>query len=275
MDYLIKEIESGLSYSIKDGCLWRHQSVRESGAPIIEYRLDRVKKVVTIDSIGEDQKRSIEEQKDSEAQRIQNRGERVLLGAALGAGMDALSGDDSIVDGMLLGGLFGYASAGSSANARAPVAHIVICFSDGEKLPLIVDQKAMSLLVSKIEIDTKGSSERSKIVRGYNESEIESDRELVTNMITLCCSLIIGSIVFYIYYYYFLEPLPAFKMDIGMGGRSNGVDTDGALELLKAVLFNGLSSIFILAFSVGGSFILIGAGIDKYRGSKPKLDKDA
>lgn len=274
MDCLIKEIESGLKYSIKDGFLWRHKTIEELGEGVIEYRLDRVRKIVTIDSMDDDKKRSIAEQRDYEEQRIKNRNERVLLGGALGAGIDSLSGDDSVVDGMLLGGLFGYASSGSSKEARNPVAHIVIFFSDGEKLPLMVDQKAMSMLVSKVEIDEKGSSEPSKIARDYNKSELESARESVIDVMTFCCSLIIGSIVFYIYYLYFLKPLPALEMNIGIGGHSDGVNTDGALELIKAVLFNGFSSIFILAFSIGGSFFLIRTFIDKFREGKAIPSKE-
>lgn len=97
---------------------------------IATWNLKALDSINVIDSINDDKQR-----KEIEFKR--RRKNSVITWAVIGGVVDASSGDDSILDGVLLGGLFGYISSGS---VKDPKASILLTFTNGDKLGLIVNQ---------------------------------------------------------------------------------------------------------------------------------------
>ncbi|MDN5477410.1 MAG: hypothetical protein L0G48_02715 [Staphylococcus equorum] len=101
------------------------------------WNLSALDSINVIDSINDDKHR-----KEIEFKR--KRKNNVITWAVIGSILDASSGDDSILDGVLLGGLFGLASSGSP---KDPEASILLTFTNGDKLGLIVNKTELLKLM--------------------------------------------------------------------------------------------------------------------------------
>jgi hypothetical protein len=104
---------------------------------ISTWNLSALDSINVIDSINDNKTR-----KEIAFQR--KRKNNVITWAVIGGILDASSGDDSILDGVLLGGLFGLASSGS---AEEPEASILLTFTNGDKLGLIVNKTELLKLM--------------------------------------------------------------------------------------------------------------------------------
>ena len=94
-----------------------------------------------IDSIENDQNRN---KKYYDSQRNKN----VILGAAAGGVVDAMiGGDDSLINGILLGAGAGYIFTDEKQDPKAKIA---IAFKDGRSLALEVDQDELTALIAEI-----------------------------------------------------------------------------------------------------------------------------
>ncbi|AGQ12288.1 hypothetical protein ABTC85_15495 [Acinetobacter baumannii] len=100
---------------------------------VASWNLKALDSIHVIDSINDDQKRN-------EIAFKRKRKNNVITWALIGGVLDASSGEDSILDGVLLGGLFGYASSGS---VEKPEASILLTFTNGDKLGLYVNQNEL------------------------------------------------------------------------------------------------------------------------------------
>lgn len=107
---------------------------REAGFPInheySEWSLDHLEALVTSDTIED-------ARKQNEVMNRKRRNENILAGALFGGFLDASQGDDSILDGILLGAAFG---ALVSSNTSKPVAQVGLVFVDGSPIPVEVDK---------------------------------------------------------------------------------------------------------------------------------------
>lgn len=83
--------------------------------------------------------------------------------------IDAASGEDSLINGILLGGLAGLVFAPTKQSPRTPVAYIVLVFRDGEQLPIVADRAGVTSLVANIK--PASCSLSSKTMRPYTETE--------------------------------------------------------------------------------------------------------
>lgn len=101
------------------------------------WNLNALDSINVIDSISDDRTRK-------EIAFKRKRKNSVITWAVIGGALDASSGDDSILDGVLLGGLFGLASSGS---VKEPEASILLTFTNGDRLGLIVNQKELLKLM--------------------------------------------------------------------------------------------------------------------------------
>lgn len=99
-------------------------------ATIKEWDLIQLETLMTVDSLRDDETRKLATHKNRKRKNI-------ALGAVIGGVIDASAGDDSIVDGILLGALFGAFSTSSPTNPKAQVALI---FSDGAHLAVEVSK---------------------------------------------------------------------------------------------------------------------------------------
>ena len=97
---------------------------------ITSWNLKALEKIIVIDSIGADAARR-------EAAFERRRSNNIITWAIIGGLADASNGDDSALDGALLGGLFGAATTSSSGD---PEARILLIFTNGDKLGLVVNQ---------------------------------------------------------------------------------------------------------------------------------------
>lgn len=97
------------------------------------WNLRALDSICIIDSLVDDQNRK---QLAFKRKRENN----ILAWALIGGALDSTSGEDSVLDGALLGGLFGFASSGS---ADTPQASILLTFTNGDKLGLTVNQKEL------------------------------------------------------------------------------------------------------------------------------------
>lgn len=200
MSYTIKELKTGYKYWIADGYLRTDRFHRNTESPICEYRLSQVQSITTIDSIENDTQRANAEYENSERQRKSSQTGRILMGAAIGGALDAISGDDTILDGALLGSIFGWALSPGQADRREPVAHIMINFRDGESIALKVDRAGLSILLSNVKINLDGPMETSKILRPYNATEIQQNDALMEKYNDMAYSAIIGFLIAAVYF---------------------------------------------------------------------------
>lgn len=100
------------------------------------WDLNQITSILTVDSLKNDELRKKE---------IHRRRKRsnILLGAVVGGLMDASEGDDSILDGVLIGAAFGAIATGSPSDPRAQIG---ILFQDGGTLSLDVSKEEYTLL---------------------------------------------------------------------------------------------------------------------------------
>lgn len=99
------------------------------------WNLNEIASIVTTDTLESAEARA--------AAVRQARTRRTLTGAVIGGVVDMASGDDGILDGVLIGAAFGYLTANSPEKITAKVG---VIFTDGEALSLEVDAKDYTLL---------------------------------------------------------------------------------------------------------------------------------
>jgi len=97
---------------------------------ITSWNLKALEKIIVIDSIGADAARR-------EAAFERRRSNNIFTWAIIGGLADASNGEDSALDGALLGGLFGAATTSGSGD---PEARVLLIFTNGDKLGLVVNQ---------------------------------------------------------------------------------------------------------------------------------------
>ena len=99
------------------------------GTDVTVWHLSEIATLVTPDTIQDAERRA----REAQAARSRN----VLLGGVAGGLLDAASGDDGILDGVLVGATFGYLTS----NRPGPVtAQVGIVFRDGTSLCVEVDR---------------------------------------------------------------------------------------------------------------------------------------
>lgn len=120
----------------------QHQTVIDSSSDLLSkvicWDLRQLQGITTYDCVKDDAARK------KAAQKLSQRNS-MLTGAVVGGVLDAAGGDDSILDGILLGAMFG---AVCSANQDKAVGRIGLVFWDGSHLALAVDQDEYTRLQS-------------------------------------------------------------------------------------------------------------------------------
>ncbi len=105
-------------------------------AIIPEWDLKQLDTILTVDSLKDDETRK-------RAIHNRHRTSNTVLGAVVGGLLDASSGDDSIIDGVLLGAAFGAVCTSSPSDPKAQVG---LLFSDGSHLSVEVDKSEYTQL---------------------------------------------------------------------------------------------------------------------------------
>ncbi len=152
---------------------------------VTSWNLKALDSINVVDSINDDRQRK-------EVAFKRKRKNNVLTWALVGGLMDASSGDDSIIDGVLLGGMFGYASSG---NVEKPEARILLTFTNGDKLGVVVDQDE---LLQVLEVKQEDSLIDGKFVRSLSKTQkdavLDSRRsdEQISYLILACLCLFGG-----------------------------------------------------------------------------------
>ncbi|WP_334070000.1 hypothetical protein [Acinetobacter colistiniresistens] len=145
---------------------------------ISTWNLSALDSINVIDSINDDKTRK-------EIAFKRKRKNNVITWAVIGGILDASSGDDSILDGVLLGGLFGLASSGS---AKEPEASILLTFTNGDKLGLIVNKtellKLMEIPQQENIIDGKtvrvlSNKEQNQVIESRRSNELTNQLVMV------------------------------------------------------------------------------------------------
>jgi hypothetical protein len=134
----MREIVTGTPYILRGAELViQNISARLSlDAKVCAYDMNQAVHMVTSDTLDDDRMR----------QHIQNRKKRsgnILLGAVMGGLIDGSHGDDSVLDGIIVGAAFGAICSSNSADPRAKIGLI---FADGETLTLSVDKEEYAQL---------------------------------------------------------------------------------------------------------------------------------
>ncbi|NPA53536.1 MAG: hypothetical protein GXO21_02590 [Aquificae bacterium] len=104
----------------------------------------------------------------------------IASGAIIGGLIDASGGEDSIIDGILLGATFGAIATGGPKN---PKAKIGVLLSDGTVIPFEVNEEEFSILKSvAVENQTKGITPstpiRKRPLTEYEKREVLTDRSI-------------------------------------------------------------------------------------------------
>lgn len=135
-------------------------------AAIEAWDLTQLDTMLTIDSLADDEKRK----KIIASQRKKN---NIGLGALVGGIIDASSGEDSIVDGVLLGAAFGAVCSSSASNPRAQVG---LLFKDGSHVSVDVDKNEYTQLQTQVasnKLNNVGFSSPACIKRPLTRDEID------------------------------------------------------------------------------------------------------
>lgn len=151
---------------------------------VTSWNLKALDSINVVDSINDDRQRK-------EVAFKRKRKNNVLTWALVGGLVDASSGDDSIIDGVLLGGMFGYASSGS---VEKPEARILLTFTNGDKLGVIVDQDE---LLQVLEVKQEDNLIDGKFVRSLSKTQkdvvLDSRRlDEQTSYLILACLCLFG-----------------------------------------------------------------------------------
>lgn len=132
----MRNLETGATMIEADGFLTEELSaLSRIDVPRCRWSLAQIASIVTTDTLASAQARA-------DAVR-QARTRRTLTGAAIGGAVDFTIGNDSILDGVLLGAAFGYLTSDSPQQITAKVG---IIFNDGEALSLEVTAREYTLL---------------------------------------------------------------------------------------------------------------------------------
>lgn len=128
---MILNVNDGTELVIHDGLLAEPLSGDTSLAgPIQAWDLDTIATITTYESLNEHAAKLREEY-------TERKNGNIIKGAIMGGLMDAAIGDDSIIDGIILGAAF---SAVATNSAGVPKALIGVVFTDGNTLALEVDK---------------------------------------------------------------------------------------------------------------------------------------
>lgn len=142
---------------------------------IREWDLAQLETILTVDSLKDDEARK-------RALHKRRRNSNMLLGAVVGGLIDADSGDDSIVDGVLLGAAFG---AICTASPEAPKAQVGLLFRDGSHLAVEVNKDEYTQLQTLVSSNKHEAIDESKSAfkdRYLTDSEVDSIlRDRATN----------------------------------------------------------------------------------------------
>lgn len=132
----MKNLETGATMIEAGGFLTEQLSAASRiDAPRYRWNLAEIASIVTTDTLASAVAR--------DAAVRQARTRRTLTGAVIGGAVDFTMGNDSILDGVLLGAAFGYLTSDSPQKITAKVG---IIFNDGEALSLEVDATEYALL---------------------------------------------------------------------------------------------------------------------------------
>lgn len=140
----------------------RHTDLSKSQT---QWNLRGLVNIITNDTLQSDQTRVDAEYKRDIAMNM-------MLGAITGGVLDGMVGDDSIVNGVLVGTAFG----AIATNKRKPVAQVGLVFVDGESVAVEVDKREYNILQTFCiqnlkQIQDNGQSAPSKEYTKYNEQE--------------------------------------------------------------------------------------------------------
>lgn len=132
----MKNLETGAVMMIADNHIISPAS-KHMRIDVDHYRwnLDQIASIVTTDTLESAEARA------AAVRRARTR--RTVTGAVIGGVIDMASGDDGILDGVLIGAAFGYLTANSPEKITAKVG---VIFTDGEALSLEVDAQDYTLL---------------------------------------------------------------------------------------------------------------------------------
>lgn len=136
------DIETGNTLNISDNFIC--EQVNEDTAlnvSLTKWRLDAIKTIVTTQTLENSEARIAALNSDIEQRRMTN----VALGGVAGAVIDGIGGEDTILDGVLLGAAFGFLVSPSKVTSD-PTAKIGILFVNGESLALEVNSDEYTLL---------------------------------------------------------------------------------------------------------------------------------
>lgn len=140
---------------------------------IREWNLSKLETLLTIDSLNDAAARQQALQKS-------RRNSNMLLGAVVGGIMDADVGDDSIVDGVLLGAAFG--AICTSSQSDEPKAQVGLLFQDGSSLAVEVNKYEYTQLQTNASANIKKQKDwlspsfRDRYLSPKEVSSILSDR---------------------------------------------------------------------------------------------------
>ena len=145
-----------------------------------------IEAILTVDTLQDDQKRQ-------EVLHRQRKRSNMLTGAVLGGLLDAGNGDDSIIDGVLIGAAFGSICTSS---ARDPKAQIGLLFSDGEHLSLEVDKHEYSRLQTIVASNQKkgviqAESSKTRSLDSSEVGDILSKRSISSFMLKMMMGIMI------------------------------------------------------------------------------------
>ncbi|MFL1616221.1 hypothetical protein GHT89_16625 [Acinetobacter baumannii] len=134
-------------------------------ASIDTWNLNAIDSIQVIDSIRDDHARK-------EVAFHRRRQNNIVTWAVMGGVIDGVSGDDTVLDGVVLGGLFGMATSGS---AEKPIARILLTFTNGDKLGLTVDQDELLKIMEVKQVDDLVAGKK-------NKSLTLEQRDLILNL---------------------------------------------------------------------------------------------
>lgn len=203
---------------------------------IREWNLDQLETILTVDSVDDYEKRK-------KALHQRRRTKNMLLGGVVG-GLIANSGDDSIVDGVLLGAAFG---AICTSSPEEPKAQVGLLFSDGSHLAVEVNKdeytqlQTLSVSSHRQDVENFQSAFRDRSLTTSEVNSILNDRATNAFIRRIILAIIIGA-----------TPL---TLPLTFSFLLNIVGTAQELELPQ-IIFSILPFIAIL-----GSISLIAGGL--------------
>lgn len=133
----MRNLSNGKSLELASGHIQERRSPQSSLSKACKtWDLAHLDLIVTSDTLEDDQKRKAIEHK-------KRRNGNVVMGAIVGGLIDGSDGDDSILDGVLLGAAFG---AIATSGPGAATAKVGLLFSDNESLTVELDSNDYSQL---------------------------------------------------------------------------------------------------------------------------------